>query len=127
LGFSPEDRSENIRRAAQVARLMNDAGLVVIAAFVSPYRKDREQARRIVGEGFMEVFVDAGVETCRKRDPKGLYAKFDAGMFTGLTGVDAPYEMPEHPGLCLKTGEESVEESVERVMLLAMKSIALVL
>jgi bifunctional enzyme CysN/CysC len=116
LGFSPEDRCENIRRAAEVAKLMNDAGLVVIAAFVSPYRKDREQARQTVGDGFVEVFVDADIETCRRRDPKGLYAKFDAGEFSGLTGVDAPYEQPERPDLWIKTEKESVEESVEKVL-----------
>jgi len=123
LSFSPEDRCENIRRAAEVARLMNDAGLVVIAAFVSPYRKDREQARKTVGDGFLEVFVDADVETCRMRDPKGLYAKFDAGKFTGLTGVDAPYEVPEKPDLQLKTKEECVEESVEKVLKAVMPHI----
>jgi len=123
LGFSPEDRSENIRRVAEVAKLMNDAGWVVIAAFISPYRKDREQARRIIGDNFMEVFVDAGIETCKKRDPKGLYAKFEAGKFTGLTGVDAPYEVPEDPVLHLNTEEESVEKSVERVMGFVIKRV----
>ena len=121
LGFSPEDRCENIRRAAEVARLMNDAGLVVIAAFISPYRKDREQARKTIGDGFVEVFVDADVETCRMRDPKGLYAKFDAGKFTGLTGVDAPYEVPEDPALHLDTERYSVEKTVETVMEFVIK------
>lgn len=116
LGFSPEDRCENIRRAAEVAKLMNQAGLVVIAAFVSPYRKDREQARKIVGDGFVEVFVDADIETCRKRDPKGLYAKFDAGKFTGLTGIDAPYEVPDKPDIWVNTECESVEKAVEKVL-----------
>lgn len=116
LGFSPEDRCENIRRAAEVARLMNDSGLMVIAAFVSPYRKDREQASEIIGKDFLEVFVDADIETCRKRDPKGLYAKFDEGKFSGLTGVDAPYEEPEKPSLHLKTDDQTVEESVERIL-----------
>jgi len=121
LGFSPEDRSENIRRAAEVAKLMNDAGLVVIAAFISPYSKDREEAARIVGPEFLEVYVDAGIETCKKRDPKGLYAKFDAGKFTGLTGMDAPYEEPQDPVLRLRTEEETVEESVEKVLDRVMK------
>ncbi|MDD4922981.1 MAG: adenylyl-sulfate kinase, partial [Bacteroidales bacterium] len=125
LGFSPEDRAENIRRVAEVAKLMNDAGLVVIAAFVSPYRKDRTLARKVIGEGYVEVFVDADVKTCRKRDPKGLYAKFDAGKFTGLTGVDAPYEVPEGPALRLKTEKETVEQSVEEILKLVTKMVRL--
>ena len=121
LGFSPKDRCENIRRAAEVAKLMNDAGLAVIAAFISPYRGDRKEAARIIGSGFLEVYVDADIETCKKRDPKGLYAKFDAGKFAGLTGVDAPYEEPKDPLLHLKTEEETVEESVEKVLNRVMK------
>ena len=123
LGFSPEDRCENIRRTAEVAKLMNNAGLVVIAAFVSPFRKDREMAADIVGVNFQEVFVDAGIEICRKRDPKGLYAKFDAGKFSGLTGVDAPYEVPESPSLRLDTNVESVAVSVEKVLDLIVRTI----
>lgn len=123
LGFSPEDRCENIRRTAEVAKLMNNAGLVVIAAFVSPFRKDREMAADIVGVNFQEVFVDAGIETCRKRDPKGLYAKFDAGKFSGLTGVDAPYEVPESPSLRLDTNTESVAASVEKVLDMIVRTI----
>lgn len=116
LGFSPDDRCENIRRAAEVAKLMNSAGIVVIAAFISPYRKDREQAAGIVEKNFLEVYVDADIEVCKKRDPKGLYAKFANGKITGLTGVDDPYEKPEKPALHLKTDEETVEESVERIL-----------
>lgn len=116
LGFSPEDRKENIRRAAEVAKLMNDAGIVVIAAFVSPYEKDRENARKIIGNNFLEVYVDANIETCRKRDPKGLYAKFDAGAFTGLTGIDAPYEIPENPDLHINTENKMAEESAEIIL-----------
>jgi adenylyl-sulfate kinase len=116
LGFSPEDRCENIRRVAEVSRLMNDAGLLVIAAFVSPYSKDRENARKITGDKFIEVYVDAAIETCRKRDPKGLYARFDAGAFTGLTGIDAPYEIPKKPDLHINTEKETAEESVGRIL-----------
>jgi len=116
LGFSPKDRCENIRRVAEVAKLMNDAGLVVIAAFVSPYEKDRENARLIIGNEFIEIYVDASIEVCRKRDPKGLYAKFYAGAFTGLTGIDAPYEIPEKPDLHLMTENETAEESAERIL-----------
>lgn len=118
LGFSPEDRCENIRRAAEVARLMNDAGMVVIAAFVSPYVKDRQMAREIIGDSFIEVFVDADIDTCRKRDPKGLYARFEDGKFTGLTGVDAPYESPEIPDIHLNTGTETIEESLEKMQVI---------
>jgi len=116
LGFSPDDRCENIRRAAEVAKLMNNAGIVVIAAFISPYRKDREQAAGIVEKNFLEIYVDADIEVCKKRDPKGLYAKFANGKIAGLTGVDAPYEKPEKPSLHLKTDKEAVEESVERIL-----------
>ncbi len=89
--------------------------MVVIAAFVSPYVKDRRMAREIIGENFIEVFVDADIDTCRRRDPKGLYAKFKEGKFTGLTGVDAPYESPEIPDIHLNTGSETIEESLEKM------------
>lgn len=97
LGFSPEDRKENIRRAAEVCKLFNSAGITVIASFISPYEKDRENAASIIGDDFVEVFIDAPISLCRERDPKGLYAKFDAGVFKGLTGIDAPYEAPVSP------------------------------
>jgi len=123
LGFSPDDRCENIRRTAEVARLMNDAGLVVIVALISPYRKDRVDAARIIGENFLEIYVDSGIETCRKRDPKGLYARFEAGMFTGMTGIDAPYEAPECPLLHLNTEEQTAEMSAKCVLELVEKKI----
>jgi bifunctional enzyme CysN/CysC len=123
LGFSPEERRENIRRAAEVAKLMNDAGIVVIAAFISPYKKNRELAARIIGDKFLEVFVDADLETCKKRDPKGLYAKSGAGRLSGLTGVDAPYEKPEKPSLHLRTGEERAEESAGKVLRIVLERI----
>ena len=116
LGFSPEDRCENIRRAAEVAKLMNDAGLVVIAAFISPYQKDREEAARIIGSYYTEVYVDADIESCMQRDPKGLYAKHAAGAFKGLTGIDAPYEAPLKPTLHVNTTQETEEESSEKVL-----------
>jgi bifunctional enzyme CysN/CysC len=118
LGFTPDDRSENIRRVAEVAKLMNDAGLVVIAAFVSPYNKDRENARKIIGNKFVEIHVDACIDTCRARDPKGLYAKFDAGAFTGLTGIDSPYEAPDKPDLHVMTEIETAEESADKIFAL---------
>lgn len=116
LGFSPEDRCENIRRAAEVAKLMNDAGLVVIAAFISPYQKDREEAAHVIGSYYTEVYVDADIESCMQRDPKGLYAKHAAGAFKGLTGIDAPYESPIQPTLHVNTTQETEEESSEKVL-----------
>lgn len=116
LGFSPQDRSENIRRVAEVSRLLNEAGVIVITAFISPYREDREQARCIIGpERFIEVHLDAPVNICEKRDPKGLYEKARAGMITEFTGVNAPYEVPEKPAICLKTAEETSDLSAGRI------------
>lgn len=106
LGFSPQDRSENIRRVAEVARILNEAGMIVITAFISPYRDDREKAKQVIGEErFIEVFLDAPIGICEKRDPKGLYEKARAGLITEFTGVNAPYEVPEAPALCLSTAE----------------------
>ena len=117
LGFTPEDRRENIRRVAEVARLMNDAGLIVITAFISPYREDREMARRIIGpESFVEVYLSADLSTCEKRDPKGLYVKARRGEISGFTGIDAPYETPQAPGLVLDTGAAAVAECLERLL-----------
>jgi len=116
LGFSPQDRSENIRRVAEVANLFNEAGVIVITAFISPYREDRAQARKIIGaERFIEVFVDAPVEVCETRDPKGLYKKAKRGEIPEFTGVNAPYEVPESPEVHLKTGEESTDLSAGKV------------
>lgn len=116
LGFSPEDRSENIRRAAEVAKMMNNAGLMVIAAFISPYESDRQMAAQIIGNGFLEVYVDADIEVCKQRDPKGLYRKFLSGAFTGMTGIDAPYEIPQTPLLHLDTTILSPDESAEYIL-----------
>ena len=114
LGFSPRDRSENIRRVAEVARLFNEAGLIVITAFISPYRADRDLARRIIGEDrFIETFVAAPLDECERRDTKGLYAKARAGQIPEFTGVSAPYEQPESPGLILDTKTHSVEDLVQ--------------
>ncbi len=113
LSFSPEDRTENIRRIAEVAHLMIDAGLIVLSAFVSPYRKDRENVKTIVGkENFVEVFVNTPIEECEKRDVKGLYAKARAGEIKDFTGVNAPYEAPENPDIEIDTSIVSLEESV---------------
>lgn len=117
LGFSPNDRRENIRRIAEVARLFNDAGLFVITAFISPYGEDRDSARAIIGEDrFIETWLDADLSVCERRDAKGLYAKARAGLIPDFTGISAPYEQPYGPALTLATGERSVEECVEQVL-----------
>ncbi len=123
LGFSPEDRSENIRRAAEVAKLLADAGLVVIAAFISPYRADRAAAREIAragGHPFIEVFVNAPLEVCETRDPKHLYRKARAGQIKEFTGVSAPYEPPDAPELELRTDRQTPEECVAQAVKLLL-------
>ena len=117
LGFSEADRVENIRRATETARLLADAGLIVIASFISPYRADRAAARERMGPGeFLEVFVDTPLAECRRRDPKGLYKRVDAGLIRNFTGVDAPYEPPEAPELHLLTAEATAEALADRVV-----------
>ena len=119
LGFSPEDRVENIRRVSEVAKLMADAGTVVITAFISPYRMDRRRAREIALEGnaeFIEVFVDAPLEVCETRDPKSLYKKARAGEIRDFTGIDAPYQAPEDPEIVVHTDQQTVDESVTTVL-----------
>ena len=117
LSFSPEDRTENIRRIAEVANLMVDAGLVVLAAFVSPYKEDRERIRKIVGEdNFVEVFVNTPLEECERRDVKGLYAKARAGEILNFTGINAPYEAPEHPDIEIDTTQYTVDEAVSEIV-----------
>jgi bifunctional enzyme CysN/CysC len=114
LGFSAEDRAENIRRVAEVSRLMVDAGLVVITAFISPFRAERELARRLVGEGeFVEVFVDTPLVVAEQRDPKGLYKKARRGELKHFTGIDSPYEAPENPEIVINTTSMSVQESAD--------------
>lgn len=105
LGFSPEDRTENIRRIGEVANLMAQAGLICITAFISPYREDRERARKASGDAFYEVYVKADVAMCEERDPKGLYKKARAGEIPEFTGISAPYEAPESPELEVDTAE----------------------
>ncbi len=119
LGFSPEDRVENIRRVAEVANLMADSGLVVVTAFISPYRSDRRRAREIALEGghdFVEVFVDAPLAVCERRDPKQLYKKARAGQIKDFTGIDAPYEAPEDPEIVTRTADATLEESVTTIL-----------
>ena len=117
LSFTGHDRSENIRRIAEVARLMNDAGLIVITAFISPLRSDRELAKQIIGaEAFREIFVSTTIEVCESRDPKGLYQKARQGLVKDFTGVSAPYETPTNPDLILDSAVNSLEESVIAMM-----------
>ena len=117
LGFSAEDRTENIRRIGEVAKLFADAGHLVLTAFISPYRADRDAVRELLGEGeFVEVFVDASLETCEKRDPKGLYKKARAGEIKGFTGIDDPYEAPEKPELVLDSDSKGIDELAQEVV-----------
>lgn len=117
LSFSPEDRSENIRRIAQIAALFVDSGQVVLAAFVSPYKKDREMVKSVVKDiNFVEVFVDTPVEECERRDVKGLYAKARAGLIKDFTGVNAPYEAPENPNIRIDTTKTTVQEATAIVL-----------
>ncbi|WP_457786666.1 adenylyl-sulfate kinase [Geobacillus sp. Geo 8.1] len=117
LGFSAEDRKENIRRIGEVAKLMVDAGIVTLTAFISPYREDREMVRQLLGEKeFIEIYVKCSLEECERRDPKGLYKKARAGEIKGFTGIDDPYEEPENPELVVETDKQSLEESVKQVI-----------
>lgn len=117
LTFSDEDRKENIRRIGELSKLFVDAGIIVLATFVSPFREDRNTVRKLLGEGeFIEVFVNTPIEICEQRDPKSLYKKARAGEIKGFTGIDSPYEMPENPEIDLKTAEMSLEESAEQVI-----------
>ena len=116
LGFSPEDRAENIRRVGEVAALLADAGMIVISAFISPYRADRERAREAAGDGFHEIFIKADVATCESRDPKGLYKRARAGEIAEFTGVSAPYEEPADPELVVDTGGRDVEPCLDELV-----------
>lgn len=116
LGFSAEDRAENIRRVGQTAALFARTGIITITAFISPYRRGRHAARQAVGDGrFIEVFLDAPLAECEKRDPKGLYVKARSGQITDFTGIDAPYEPPETPEVSLRTDRASVDECVDTI------------
>jgi adenylyl-sulfate kinase len=117
LGFSEEDRVENVRRVAEVARLFADAGLIVIVALISPFRAQREDARALFEpHEFIEIFVDAPLEVCERRDPKGLYAKARRGELKNLTGIDGRYEPPLHPEIHLSTAVDSVDQCVGRIL-----------
>jgi adenylylsulfate kinase len=117
LGFAPADRTENIRRIGEVAKLFAQNNVVALTAFISPYKADRDAVRALLQPGeFLEVFVDAPIEVCEKRDTKGLYAKARAGQIPEFTGISAPYEAPDKPELVLKSGTETLEESTRRVL-----------
>jgi adenylylsulfate kinase len=117
LGFSPEDRTENIRRIGEVAKLFTDAGVVNVTAFISPYRADRDQVRAIMTDGdFIEVHVECPLDVCEQRDPKGLYKKARAGQIPEFTGISAPYEPPLKAELVLRTGQQSEEASVAQLL-----------
>ncbi len=116
LGFSAADRCENIRRVAEVAKLMNDAGLIVISAFISPYRSDREMAREIIGaDKFLEVHLSTPLEVCELRDVKGMYKKARAGEIDDFTGVSAPYELPLNPVISIDTSVGSVDDALKQL------------
>lgn len=116
LGFSDEDRQENIRRIGEVAKLFSDAGVLTLTAFISPFQSDRAVVRDLIGDRFVEVHVKASVEVCESRDPKGLYKKARAGEISDFTGISSPYEAPENPEIVVDTGELTLEESVEVVV-----------
>ncbi len=117
LGFSPEDREENIRRIGEVAKLFVDAGIITLTAFISPYRKDRNFVRNLVDEGeFIEIYVKCPLEVCEQRDVKGLYKKAREGIIKNFTGIDDPYEEPEKPEIIVETDRETVDESVNKIL-----------
>ncbi|BBZ51466.1 adenylyl-sulfate kinase [Mycobacterium heidelbergense] len=117
LGFSAEDREENVRRIGAVAKLFCEAGLVVLTAFISPYRRDRDAVRATLANGdFMEIFIDTPIEVCKKRDPKGLYKKVRIGEITGFTGIDAPYEPPSKPEWTLDGGNKDADSLADEVV-----------
>jgi adenylylsulfate kinase len=117
LNFAPKDRTENIRRIAEISNLMLDAGVLTLAAFVSPYLKDREEVKQIVGaDNFIEIYVNTSLEECERRDVKGLYKKARAGEIKNMTGISAPYEAPTNPDFEIITDGQSIEDSVKEVL-----------
>ncbi|MBU0499509.1 MAG: adenylyl-sulfate kinase [Gammaproteobacteria bacterium] len=117
LGFSPEDRTENLRRIGEVGKLMVDAGIITLAAFISPYQKERERVRSLFPHGdFIEIYCNASINVCEQRDPKGMYQKARKGLIKDFTGISAPYEVPANPELEVDTGSNTLEDSVDRVI-----------
>ncbi|MEB3101801.1 adenylyl-sulfate kinase [Ferviditalea candida] len=117
LGFSPEDRAENIRRIGEVAKLFVDAGIIVLTAFISPFQADRQLVRKLTEEGeFIEIYVECPLEECEKRDPKGLYQKARRGEIPEFTGITSPYEEPAHPEIVIQSGNSTVDEAVGKII-----------
>ncbi|MEN8215209.1 MAG: adenylyl-sulfate kinase [Pseudomonadota bacterium] len=116
LGFTNEDRIENIRRISEVAKLFIEAGVIIMTAFISPFRADREKARKLVGEDFVEIYCDCSLNVCEKRDVKGLYRRARAGEIKEFTGISSPYEEPDKPELVIETGTQSLDECVDQIL-----------
>lgn len=116
LGFSDIDRTENIRRIGEISKLFVDAGLITIATFVSPFKKDRNFVRSLLGDYFIEVYIDCDLDTCIKRDPKGLYEKALSGEISQFTGISSPYEKPDKPELVINTVDDPIEESINKII-----------
>ena len=126
LGFSEEDRKENIRRVGETAKLMLEAGIITLTAFISPYRQDRERVKIMMPPGdFIEIYCEATLETCERRDVKGYYKKARAGIIKNYTGIDSPYEIPDNPELTLNTDNQTLEESVQAVLSLLKQKVIL--
>ena len=126
LGFSEEDRKENIRRVGETAKLMLEAGIITLTAFISPYRQDRERVKIMMPPGdFIEIYCEATLETCERRDVKGYYKKARAGIIKNYTGIDSPYEIPDNPELTLNTDNQTLEESVQAVLELLKQKVIL--
>ena len=126
LGFSEEDRKENIRRVGETAKLMLEAGIITLTAFISPYRQDRERVKIMMPPGdFIEIYCEATLETCERRDVKGYYKKARAGIIKNYTGIDSPYEIPDNPELTLNTDNQTLEESVLAVLALLKQKVIL--
>ncbi|MEA3417286.1 MAG: adenylyl-sulfate kinase [Thermodesulfobacteriota bacterium] len=122
LGLSPEDRKENVRRITEVAKLMVDAGLLVFAAFIAPYKQSREYVRKLMSDWpYYEVYIKCSVKECEKRDPKGLYKKASEGEITNMTGISAPYEEPEHPAFVIETDKRGLQQCVNKVIRFLLK------
>lgn len=116
LGFSDNDRKENIRRISEVSKLLSDAGIIVITAFISPFREERDNAKNIIGyDNFIEIYIEANLEICENRDPKGLYKKARAGVIPMFTGIDSPYEEPLNPNIKISTNSNTIDESVNQI------------
>jgi len=116
LGFSMEDRSENIRRIGEIGKLFVDAGIITIACFISPLKVDREKVRKTLGEDFVEIFVDCPISECEKRDPKNLYKKARQGVIKEFTGITSPYEEPENPEIVVNTKDQNIDQCVDKIL-----------